>query len=88
MKQQRKVIHVELHEPYQGKRHYYFGSVAAIYDVLPLDVVGIARETLWNTLNDGEYTGRRATNRKVTLHSKENNRGIKKGGKDDRSDNS
>lgn len=87
MKQQRKVINVELQEPYQGERHYYFGSVAAIYDVLPLEVVGIARESLWSTLNNGEYTGRRATIRKGTLHSKETNRGIKKGGNNGRSDN-
>lgn len=80
MKQQRKVIHVELHEPYQGERHYYFGSVAAIYDVLPLEVVGIARESLWSTLNSGEYKGRRATIRKGILSQKETNRGIKKGG--------
>jgi hypothetical protein len=54
--------------------------VAAIYDVLPLEVVGIARESLWSTLNNGEYKGRRATIRKGTLQSKETNRGVKKGG--------
>lgn len=80
MKQQRKVIHVELREPYRGERHYYFGSVAAIYDVLPLEVVGISRESLWSTLNSGEYNGRRATIRKGILSQKETNRGIKKGG--------
>ena len=35
MKRPRKVVHVELREPYLGKCHYYFGSVSAIYDVLP-----------------------------------------------------
>lgn len=29
-----KVIHVELREPYNGKRHFYFGSIAAIFDEL------------------------------------------------------
>ena len=41
MKQQRKVIHVELKEPYKGKRHYYFGSITAIYELLPTEVVGM-----------------------------------------------
>lgn len=32
-----KVIHVELREPYNGKRHFYFGSIAAIFDELSED---------------------------------------------------
>ena len=48
MKQEFKVIHVELREPYNGKIHYYFGSKAAIYDTLPEELVGIAKESLWN----------------------------------------
>ena len=47
MKEQ-KVIHVELKEPHKGKRHYYFGSKAAIYDELPEEVIGIKKESLWN----------------------------------------
>lgn len=79
MKQQRKVIHVELHEPYKGKRHYYFGSITAIYDVLPVDVVGLSKETLWkNSLKNGEHIGRKATVRYGTLHTKQSNRGIRK----------
>ena len=61
MKQQRKVIHVQLKEPYKGKSHYYFGSIAAIYDVLPKDVVGITKESLWNVLKDETYTGAKST---------------------------
>lgn len=82
MKQQRKVIHVELAEPYQGKRHYYFGGITAIYDVLPLEVVGISKESLWNAINGGEYKGRKAYIRSGILHTKSTNRGIKKGGKE------
>lgn len=82
MKQQRKVIHVELIEPYQRKRHYYFGSIAAIYDMLPLEVVGISKESLWGAITDGEYRGRKAVVRSGTLHTKSTNRGIKKGGKE------
>ena len=78
MKQQRKVIHVELKEPYKGKHHYYFGSVTAIYELLPIDVVGISKETLWNVLKNCEHIGRKAIIRPGTLHTKQSNRGIKK----------
>lgn len=80
MKQQRKVIHVELKEPYKGKHHYYFGSVTAIYETLPLEIVGISKESLWNwnSSKGGEYTGRKAIVRYGTLHTKQSNRGIKK----------
>lgn len=78
MKQQRKVIHVQLKEPYKGKSHYYFGSIAAIYDVLPKDVVGITKESLWNVLKDETYTGAKSTIRFGTLHTKQSNRGFKK----------
>ena len=82
MSKQRKVIHVELAEPYNGERHYYFGSVAAIYETLPRDVVGIEKESLWNAMRTGEYRGRKATIRGGRLAAKETNRG-KKGGKNE-----
>lgn len=71
----RKVIHVQLEAPYKGKFHYYFGSIAAIYDVLPKEVVGISKESLWNVLNDGEYKSSKATIRHGLLHTKQTNRG-------------
>ena len=37
----KKVIHVHLHEPFEGKRDYYFGSIIAIYSTLPEAVLGI-----------------------------------------------
>lgn len=43
-----KVIHVELREPYNGKRHFYFGSIAAIFDELSEEQIGIKKESLWN----------------------------------------
>lgn len=75
MEQKRKVIHVELNKEYQGKRHWYFGSVAAIYDVLTLEVVGIAKASLWNVLKNGEYKSREAIIRYGVIHSKKTNRG-------------
>lgn len=62
MTPQRKVIHVELNEPYNNKHHWYFGSILAIYDTLPVDVVGIAHTSLWNVLSkNGKYTTKTAT---------------------------
>lgn len=78
IKQQRKVIHVELNEPYNGQQHYYFGSVAAIYDILPKDIVGISKEALWNVLKYREHRGRNAIIRKGVLATKETERGIRK----------
>jgi hypothetical protein len=60
MTPQRKVIHVELNEPYNNKHHWYFGSILAIYDTLPIEVVGIAHTSLWNVLSkNGKYTTKR-----------------------------
>lgn len=79
MKQQRKVIHVELKEPYKGRRNYYFGSAAAIYDHLPPDVVGISKESLWNVFGrTNTYHCDRSTIRKRELVSKSTNRGKRK----------
>ena len=40
---QNNVIHVELNEPYQGKKNWYFGSVAAIYEEIPKEVIGAGK---------------------------------------------
>lgn len=79
MKQQRKVIHVELiNPPYGYKQHYYFGSVAAIYDTLTKEEMGISKETLWNILKHGEHRGRKAIIRQGVVISKQTERGIRK----------
>lgn len=76
MKQQRKVIHVELNKPFGDKCHWYFGSTTAIYDILSVDVVGIAPTSLWNVLaKNGKYTTKTAIIRIGVLHSKQTNRG-------------
>jgi hypothetical protein len=72
----RKVIHVELKEPYKGRRNYYFGSAAAIYDTLPIEIVGISLATLWNRFCGADtYHGALATIRKRELLTKSTNRG-------------
>lgn len=76
MSKQRKVIHVELKEPYNGRRNHYFGSVVAIYDKLPPDVVGISAAGLWNVFcKSNTYRGPLAIVRKRELVAKTTNRG-------------
>lgn len=85
MKQQFKVIHIELEIPYKGKKHYYYGSKAAIYQHLPEEIVGIKLESLWNVdLDQEEYKNRLCTIRMGALRRKQTLRGgYKKGGIDD-----
>ena len=46
-----KVIIVELKEPYKDKIRWVFGSKAAIYQYLPVSVIGIALATLQCKVN-------------------------------------
>ena len=78
MKQKRKIVHVELKEPFRSRRHYYFGSVAAIYDFLPKDIVGISKESLWNEQDPERYENKKVIIRYGTILTKESNRGNKK----------
>ncbi len=72
---QNNVIHVHLNEPYNGKSDFYFGSVAAIFEALPKDVVGAGKEWLWKALKDGhnEYRTRKATIRRGKVLTKHQN---------------
>jgi len=70
MKQLFKVIHVELTEPYKGEKHYYFGSKAAIYDSLPVDIIGIKLESLWNYDLSKPYVSKKCTIRVGILRRK------------------
>lgn len=76
MKKQYKVIHVELKEPYKGRKHHYFGSKSAVYEYLTDEVVGIGLSSLWNVdLSTGEYTNSKVTIREGRLLRKRTNRG-------------
>ncbi len=73
-KQQRKVYHVEVKAT--GK-HYYFGSQAAIFDVLTEEQTGITAYKLW-TQHDfiiGPYQNDKVIIRFGYLQSKEGRRG-------------
>lgn len=72
---QNNVIHVELDEPYQGKKNWYFGSVAAIYQELPKEVVGAGKEWLWQCLaGKDEHRTRNATIRRSKVITKQQKR--------------
>lgn len=84
-KQAFKVIHVELIEPFQGKKHHYFGSKTAIYEHLTSNQIGISLESLWNVdLDAGEYKNRLCIIRMGILRRKHTLRGgHRKGGNND-----
>lgn len=87
MQKRRKVIHVELREPYNGKKHYYFGSITAIYDTLPHEVIGVAKETIWKyDLPIKEYSNRFCTIRMGCLIQKHTARGKRKDNHDNGED--
>lgn len=69
-----KIIHVQLNMPYQGENHYFFGSLAAIYDVLPPDVVGASLNTLYKNSKFRIFITKRATITVSVLYRKKTNR--------------
>ena len=72
---QNNVIHVELDEPYQGKKNWYFGFVAAIYQERPKEVVGAGKEWLWQCLaGKDEHRTRKATIRRSKVITKQQKR--------------
>ena len=49
------IYHVKLHEPIEGKADYYFSSITAIYNTFSTDLIGAARQTLYQqSLKSGE----------------------------------
>lgn len=75
-KRKQRVVHVELSISYNGKHNYYFGSVAAIYDTLPTDIVGIGVDALYNVFSKSRtYCGRLSIIRDRRLLRKNTQRG-------------
>lgn len=50
----KKIFWVSLASPYNGKTDYFFASLAAIYEVLPVDVVGCKLSNLWGIVEPGK----------------------------------
>jgi hypothetical protein len=65
----RKVFHVEMKEPVDGKRHFYFGSKKAIFERFSHDAVGITYRTLTNCvkLSNGPYENKKCVIRQGEL---------------------
>lgn len=72
-----KVYHVEMKEPVNGERHFYFGSQVAIYDVFSAEQVGISYKALTNKYNLSEkpYENKRCIIRMGKLVRKKTERG-------------
>ncbi|MDP3453056.1 MAG: hypothetical protein Q8R90_08885 [Bacteroidales bacterium] len=77
-KQQRKVYHVE----FKGiGKHYYFGSLAAIFDCFTVDQIGVEISTFWydHDFDLAPYQNDKVIVRFGYLVTKEGGRGGKKG---------
>lgn len=59
----RKIFHVEFREPVGGRRHYYFGSKAAIFQRFPPEQVGITYSSFRNvgSIKEEPYTNKQCT---------------------------
>ena len=77
MKQKRKVIHIYIKEL---DKHYYFGSIAAIYDKLRSDEIGLQYQSVINYFANNEtefYENAKCIIRRGELRAKKTNRGKK-----------
>lgn len=63
---------VILKQPYRGQTLWLFGSKAAIYDYLPMSIVGIAKTTLQSHVNLDKqpYENNFCTIQRITLYRK------------------
>ena len=59
-----KVVHLHLKESFNNETEYYFGSISAIYDIVPKELVGISYRALTNALRGVNHY----ENRKVIIH--------------------
>lgn len=69
----RKILHVELRNPIDGERHYYFGSKAAIFQRFTAEQVGITYYSLKNIsiTKEEPYVNRHCTIRQGELIASE-----------------
>ena len=56
----KKIVHLQFKEPYNGETDFYFGSLKAIYDTVPIGAVGITYKSLTNaTRGRNEYENKK-----------------------------
>lgn len=69
MAQIRKIIHVEMLQPIDGQKHFYFGSKAAIFQRFTPDQIGISYKTLRNigSLKDSPFSNNKCIIRQDEL---------------------
>lgn len=73
----RKVIHLEL-KSVEENQHFYFGSIASMYDMFPVEQIGIAAKSLYSyDLIIKPYENKKVIIRTGELNSKKGERGIK-----------
>ena len=65
----RRILHIELKKPVDGKRHFYFGSKKAVFDVFSHEDVGITYAYLVNSvkLKNGPYENKKCIIRQGIL---------------------
>lgn len=56
--------------------HYYFGSIAAIYDHFSVEEIGVTKQHLWNygIKHDRPYRNKKCTIYRGIMHRKKGNR--------------
>lgn len=64
MKTKQKIVHLHLKEPYNEESDYYFGSLKAIYGLIPAELLGIGYKSLTNALRGRQ----RYENKLITIH--------------------
>lgn len=69
MAQIRKIIHVEMLQPIDGQKHFYFGSKAAIFQRFTPDQIGLSYKTLRNigSLKDSPFSNNKCIIRQGEL---------------------
>lgn len=75
MEQREQIIHVELNEPFLGKKNHYFGSVSAVFDKIPVEKIGVQLRTVRKHLaEDSEYKAPGAIIRRSIINRKQQRR--------------
>lgn len=70
-----KVVHLFFKEPYKNKSDLYFSSLKAIYEVVPIEAVGIRYKSLTNAIRGKEqYENKKVVIRIGQLVRKPNSR--------------
>ena len=74
----KKIVHLQFKEPYNGETDFYFGSLKAIYDTVPIGAVGITYKSLTNaTRGRSEYENKKVLIRIGQIQRKTRGRSLK-----------